>query len=32
VWIPGVGLTYDLTPSLRLVAGAHRGFSNPGIT
>lgn len=30
VWIPGVGLTYDLTPSLRLVAGAHRGFSNPG--
>lgn len=30
VWIPGVGLTYDLSPSLRLVAGAHRGFSNPG--
>lgn len=30
VWIPGVGVTYDLTPELRLVAGAHRGFANPG--
>lgn len=30
VWIPGVGATFDLTPELRLVAGAHRGFANPG--
>lgn len=30
VWIPGVGATYELTDSVRLVAGAHRGFANPG--
>lgn len=30
VWIPGVGATYQLTDSVLLVAGAHRGFSNPG--
>ncbi len=29
IWIPGVGGTYDLTDRVRLVAGAHRGFSNP---
>lgn len=29
VWIPGVGLTFELTPDLVLVAGAHKGFSNP---
>lgn len=30
VWIPGVGATYQLTDSVLLVAGAHRGFANPG--
>jgi len=30
VWIPGVGATYELTDSVRLIAGAHRGFANPG--
>jgi Fe(3+) dicitrate transport protein len=30
VWSPGVGATYQLTDSVLLVAGAHRGFSNPG--
>lgn len=29
VWLPGLGLTYDLTDEVRLVAGAHRGFANP---
>lgn len=29
VWIPGLAATYDLTPELMLLAGAHRGFSNP---
>jgi len=30
VWIPGVGTTWQLTDRVLLVAGAHRGFSNPG--
>jgi len=30
VWIPGVGATYALSNSVLLVAGAHRGFANPG--
>jgi Fe(3+) dicitrate transport protein len=30
VWIPGIGATYQLTDGIRLVAGAHRGFANPG--
>lgn len=29
VWIPGVGMTFEMTPDLILVAGAHKGFSNP---
>ncbi len=29
VWIPGVGMTFELTPDLALVAGMHKGFSNP---
>jgi Fe(3+) dicitrate transport protein len=29
VWIPGVGATFELTPDVLLVAGAHKGFSNP---
>lgn len=27
VWIPGLGLQYQLMPKLRLLAGVHRGFS-----
>jgi Fe(3+) dicitrate transport protein len=30
VWIPGMGLLYDLNDSTRLVAGVHKGFSTPG--
>ncbi len=30
VWIPGVGVTFELAPDLLLIAGAHKGFSNPG--
>lgn len=29
VWIPGVGAMFELTPDLQLVAGVHKGFSNP---
>ncbi|MEX2469259.1 MAG: TonB-dependent receptor [Pseudohongiellaceae bacterium] len=30
VWLPGVGVLYDLSPSLSLVAGVHKGFTAPG--
>ncbi len=30
LWIPGLGVTWQLDPSVQLLAGAHRGFSNPG--
>ncbi|MBI4520892.1 MAG: TonB-dependent receptor [Gemmatimonadetes bacterium] len=30
VWIPGVGVNYVLSPSLRLFGGMHRGFGAPG--
>lgn len=30
VWIPGLGLMYDIDDRLRLVGGVHRGFSTPG--
>jgi len=30
VWIPGFGVTFEIAPDLLLVAGAHKGFSNPG--
>jgi len=30
VWIPGVGLLFDFSDELRLVAGVHKGFSTPG--
>ena len=30
VWIPGLGLLYDLSDATRLVAGVHKGFSTPG--
>lgn len=29
VWIPGFGVTFEVAPDLLLVAGAHKGFSNP---
>jgi Fe(3+) dicitrate transport protein len=29
IWIPGVGVTYDLNERWRLLAGAHRGFASP---
>lgn len=29
VWIPGVGLLYELTDDLTLVAGVHKGFTAP---
>lgn len=30
VWIPGLGVTWRLNDSTRLLAGAHRGFASPG--
>lgn len=30
VWIPGMGLLYDITENTRLVAGVHKGFAVPG--
>ncbi len=30
IWIPGMSVTWQLDPSVQLLAGAHRGFSNPG--
>jgi Fe(3+) dicitrate transport protein len=29
VWIPGISATWQASPSWRLIAGVHRGFSNP---
>lgn len=29
IWIPGIGATYDLGGGLQLLAGVHRGFTNP---
>jgi Fe(3+) dicitrate transport protein len=29
VWIPGIAAAYRLSPEVRLIAGAHRGFSSP---
>lgn len=26
-WLPGISMTYDVTPSWQLLAGVHRGFS-----
>ncbi len=28
--IPGVGVTFDIAPRVRLIGGVHRGFSPPG--
>lgn len=30
VWIPGMGLLYDISDRTRLVAGVHKGFAVPG--
>ena len=30
VFIPGVGVSYDLRPEVRLFGGIHKGFSPPG--
>lgn len=30
VWIPGISAAWQVSPSWRLIGGAHRGFSNPG--
>lgn len=30
VWIPGLGVLYDISDSTRLVAGVHKGFAAPG--
>lgn len=29
VWLPGVGVTYALNDSTRLIAGVHKGFATP---
>ena len=29
IWIPGISATYDLGAGLNLLAGVHRGFTNP---
>lgn len=31
VWIPGVGVAYDLTESWKLLGGVHKGFAPPGV-
>lgn len=30
IWIPGVGILYDLTDTTRIVGGVHKGFAVPG--
>jgi len=30
VFIPGLGVSYEVTPEVRLIAGVHRGFAPPG--
>jgi Fe(3+) dicitrate transport protein len=30
IWIPGIGLLYDVNERLRLVSGVHKGFAVPG--
>lgn len=31
VWIPGVGVAYELTDSWKLLGGVHKGFAPPGV-
>jgi len=30
VWIPGMGITWDMTEDLKLIGGVYKGFSAPG--
>ena len=30
IWIPGIGMLYEMNDRLRLVAGIHKGFAVPG--
>ncbi len=30
VWIPGMGVTWDMNEELKLIGGVHKGFSAPG--
>ncbi|MCF8709773.1 TonB-dependent receptor family protein [Rhizorhapis sp. SPR117] len=30
VWIPGVAVSWEFSPGMRFIAGAHRGFASPG--
>jgi Fe(3+) dicitrate transport protein len=30
IWIPGLSVTRQLGPEVQVLAGAHRGFTNPG--
>lgn len=29
VWLPGLGISYQVTPSLSLIGGVHKGFTAP---
>lgn len=31
VFIPGMGVTYDVTPEWKLLGGVHKGFAPPGV-
>ena len=31
IWIPGVGVSYAVTDTWRLLAGVHKGFAPPGV-
>lgn len=31
VWIPGVGVSYNLTDSWKILGGVHKGFAPPGV-
>ena len=31
VWIPGVGIAYNVTDDWKLLAGVHKGFAPPGV-
>ena len=30
VWIPGIGVAWDINDNLKLIGGVHKGFSAPG--
>ncbi|MQA91391.1 MAG: TonB-dependent receptor [Gemmatimonas sp.] len=30
VWVPGIGASYSVSPSVQLFGGVHRGFAPPG--